>query len=78
MNIMSLEKALNPEMTDDYFYQKASFLSKIRFWKCLQKHKRNVVVWGKHKKLKEVPIYLALNFHQKFMIISKIIKTLFY
>ena len=21
MNLMSLEKALNPEMTDDYFYQ---------------------------------------------------------
>ena len=28
MNFMSLEKALNPEMTDDYFYQKASFLAR--------------------------------------------------
>ena len=35
MNFMSLEKELNPEMTDDYFYKKASFLATIRFWKCL-------------------------------------------
>ena len=28
MNLMSLEKALNPEMTEDYFYQKASFLAR--------------------------------------------------
>jgi diphosphomevalonate decarboxylase len=26
MNLMSIEKALNPEMTNTYFYQKASWL----------------------------------------------------
>ena len=30
MNLMSLEKALNPKMTDVYFYQKASFLARCR------------------------------------------------
>jgi diphosphomevalonate decarboxylase len=29
MNIMSLEKALNPAMTEDFFYQKASFLARL-------------------------------------------------
>jgi diphosphomevalonate decarboxylase len=46
MNFMSLEKLLNPEMTDDYFYQKASFLARLGSGSACRSVKGNVVVWG--------------------------------
>src|SRR4051812_41825017 len=46
MNFMSLEKALNPEMTEDYFYQKASFLARLGSGSACRSVKGNVVVWG--------------------------------
>jgi diphosphomevalonate decarboxylase len=48
MNIMSLEKALHPEMTDDYFYSKASFLARLGSGSACRSIKGEVVVWGKH------------------------------
>ena len=51
MNIMSLEKALNPEMTDDYFYQKASFLARLGSGSACRSVKGNIVVWGNHAKI---------------------------
>lgn len=48
MNLMSLEKELNPEMTDDYFYQKASFLARLGSGSASRSIKGNVVVWGNH------------------------------
>ena len=52
MNFMSLEKALNPEMTDDYFYQKASFLARLGSGSACRSIKGNVVVWGTHDNTK--------------------------
>jgi diphosphomevalonate decarboxylase len=52
MNFMSLEKALNPEMTDDYFYQKASFLARLGSGSACRSIKGNVVVWGTHENTK--------------------------
>lgn len=52
MNFMSLEKALNPEMTDDYFYQKASFLARLGSGSACRSVKGNVVVWGTQKNIK--------------------------
>ncbi|WP_309641801.1 diphosphomevalonate decarboxylase [Flavobacterium sp.] len=49
MNIMSLEKALNPEMTEDYFNQKASFLARLGSGSACRSVKGKVVVWGNHK-----------------------------
>ncbi|WP_413999514.1 diphosphomevalonate/mevalonate 3,5-bisphosphate decarboxylase family protein [Flavobacterium sp. W1B] len=46
MNLMSLEKALNPEMTEDYFYQKASFLARLGSGSACRSVKGEVVVWG--------------------------------
>ena len=46
MNFMSLERKLNPEMTDDYFYQKASFLARLGSGSACRSVKGNVVVWG--------------------------------
>jgi len=70
MNIMSLEKVLNPSMTEDYFYQKASFLARLGSGSACRSVKGNVVVWGKHVEIKgssdlfgvEFPSQLHENF----------------
>ena len=46
MNIMSLEKALYPEMSEDFFYQKASFLARLGSGSACRSVKGSVVVWG--------------------------------
>ncbi len=48
VNLMSLEKTLNPEMTDDYFWKKASFLARLGSGSACRSVKGEVVVWGKH------------------------------
>lgn len=52
MNFMSLEKALQPEMTDDYFYHKASFLARLGSGSACRSVKGSVVVWGSHSNTK--------------------------
>ena len=52
MNLMSVEKLLNPAMTDDYFYQKASFLARLGSGSACRSVKGNVVVWGNHENIK--------------------------
>lgn len=51
MNIMSLERLLNPTMTDEYFYQKASFLARLGSGSACRSVKGSVVVWGKHTEI---------------------------
>ncbi len=51
MNLMSLEKAINPEMDEDYFYQKASFLARLGSGSACRSVKGKVVVWGKHENI---------------------------
>jgi diphosphomevalonate decarboxylase len=51
MNLMSLEKALLPEMTEDYFYQKASFLARLGSGSACRSVKGRVVVWGNHQNI---------------------------
>ncbi|NDI99538.1 diphosphomevalonate decarboxylase [Flavobacterium sp. LaA7.5] len=53
MNFMSLERLLNPEMTDDYFYKKASFLARLGSGSACRSVKGNVVVWGEHNDFSE-------------------------
>jgi diphosphomevalonate decarboxylase len=48
MNLMSLEKVLNPEMTEDYFYQKASLLARLGSGSACRSIKGQVIVWGNH------------------------------
>jgi diphosphomevalonate decarboxylase len=52
MNFMSVEKALNPEMTDDYFYQKASLLARLGSGSACRSVKGQVVVWGNQANIK--------------------------
>lgn len=48
VNLMSLEKELNPAMTEDYFNQKASFLARLGSGSACRSVKGNVVIWGEH------------------------------
>ena len=52
MNIMSLEKALSrnigTDMTEEYFYQKASFLARLGSGSACRSVNGKIVVWGKH------------------------------
>ena len=65
MNLMSLEKALNPEMTDDYFYQKASFLARLGSGSACRSIKGEVVVWGNHKNISGSSDLFGVEFPNK-------------
>lgn len=51
MNVMSLEKALNPSISEEYFNQKASFLARLGSGSACRSVKGEVVVWGNHTKI---------------------------
>ena len=51
MNIMALEQALNPEITEDYFYKKASFLARLGSGSACRSIKGNIVCWGNHNEI---------------------------
>jgi diphosphomevalonate decarboxylase len=59
---MSVEKALNPNMTDDYFYQKASFLARLGSGSACRSIKGSVVVWGKHENIKRSSDLFGVEF----------------
>lgn len=71
MNIMDLEKALNPEMTEDFFCQKASFLARLGSGSACRSIKGEIVVFGKHHEIEgssdlfgvEFPHKVHENFH---------------
>ncbi|MES2488024.1 MAG: diphosphomevalonate decarboxylase [Bacteroidota bacterium] len=48
VNLMSLERLLNPDMTNDYFYQKASFLARLGSGSACRSVKGSTVIWGNH------------------------------
>ncbi|MHC5308653.1 diphosphomevalonate decarboxylase [Myroides sp. LJL116] len=49
VNIMSLEKVLNPAMEQDYFNKKASFLARLGSGSACRSIHGEVVVWGQQK-----------------------------
>lgn len=51
MTVMSLEKKLNPSMTEEYFFQKASFLARLGSGSACRSVKGEVVVWGEHAEI---------------------------
>ncbi len=46
--IMSLEKKINPQITDEYFLQKASFLARLGSGSACRSIEGELIVWGKH------------------------------
>ena len=65
MNIMALEKSLNPEMTDDYFYKKASFLARLGSGSACRSIKGSIVCWGNHKEISESSDLFGVEFPSK-------------
>ena len=51
MNIMSLEKVLNPTISEDYFLAKSSFLARLGSGSACRSIKGQVVVWGNHAEI---------------------------
>jgi diphosphomevalonate decarboxylase len=49
VNFMSLEKELNPTITEEYFNQKASFLARLGSGSACRSIKGEVVIWGSHQ-----------------------------
>jgi diphosphomevalonate decarboxylase len=62
MNIMSLEKALNPAMTEDFFFQKASFLARLGSGSACRSVKGSVVVWGNHVEINDSSDLFGVEF----------------
>ena len=66
MNIMSLEKALSRNfgtaMTEDYFYQKASFLARLGSGSACRSVKGSVVVWGNHAEINDSSDLFGVEF----------------
>ena len=48
---MSIEKKLNPEMTDAYFNKKASFLARLGSGSACRSVEGELIVWGNHSKI---------------------------
>ena len=51
MNFMALEQLLNPTITEQYLYQKASFLARLGSGSACRSIKGSVVVWGAHAEI---------------------------
>jgi diphosphomevalonate decarboxylase len=62
MNIMSLEKAIKPEITNEYFYAKASFLARLGSGSACRSIIGNVVAWGKNETIKNSSDLFGVEF----------------
>lgn len=51
VNLMSIERLLDPGMTDDHFYRKASFLARLGSGSACRSVKGEIVVWGEHAEI---------------------------
>ncbi|NJB71837.1 diphosphomevalonate decarboxylase [Saonia flava] len=49
--LMSLEKELNPEMSSDFFNQKASFLARLGSGSACRSIEGDLIQWGEHKEI---------------------------
>lgn len=51
MCIMSIEKKLNPSISEDYFMRKASFLARLGSGSACRSVQGSLVCWGEHKQI---------------------------
>lgn len=63
--IMSMEKALNPSISDELFYKKASFLARLGSGSAARSIKGELVVWGEHKEIKASSDLYGIEFPNK-------------
>jgi len=65
VNFMSIERLLNPEMTEDYFNQKASFLARLGSGSACRSIIGKVVVWGNHAEISGSSDLFGVEFPEK-------------
>ena len=65
VNIISLEKLLNPEMTEEFFDKKASFLARLGSGSAARSIKGEVVVWGEHPQIVGSSALYGVTFPQE-------------
>lgn len=65
LGVMSLEKALNPEMKNGFFYKKASFLARLGSGSACRSQKGSVVVWGEHDDVKKSSDLYGVSYKHK-------------
>jgi diphosphomevalonate decarboxylase len=63
--IMSLEKLINPKIADDYFYMKASFLSRLGSGSACRSLKGSVNLWGTHSSFNTSSNLYSIEFPYK-------------
>ena len=64
VNLMSIEKLFNPEMTEDYFSQKASFLARLGSGSACRSIKGSVVVWGETESIENSSDLFGVEFSE--------------
>ena len=63
--IMSIERALDPEMSQEYFNQKASFLARLGSGSACRSIEGELIVWGAHKNIKGSSDLYGVSFDKK-------------
>ncbi len=69
INIMSLEREINPDLSEEMFCKKASFLARLGSGSACRSIKGQVVVWGNNKTIAESSDLFGVEFkdiHQNF------------
>lgn len=70
--LMSIEKELLPEMTEDFFNEKASFLSRLGSGSASRSIEGPLVVWGEHKEIADSSNLYATTYKGE---IAEVFKT---
>ena len=63
--LMSIEKELNPEITQEYLLRKASFLARLGSGSAARSIEGKIVVWGKHKNINNSSDLYGVKFPNK-------------
>lgn len=63
MNVMCLEKVINPNLSEDLFYKKASFLARLGSGSACRSINGHVVAWGKNDTIKESSDLFGVEFN---------------
>lgn len=60
--LMDMERQMQPEITADYFIEKASFLARLGSGSACRSIEGPLIVWGKHSKIKDSKNLFAIKY----------------
>ena len=63
--LMSIEKKLNPEITQEYLLRKASFLARLGSGSAARSIEGEIVVWGEHKNINNTSDLYGIKYPNK-------------